>query len=293
MIGEADLRRLDADVGRAIAAGDASGLALLGHGEISIVVGWPAAAPELACKRLPPFPSATAFEAYRELVERYVAGLRGAGVRVLDTEVRSVGRPDGTVTGFHVQPVVPAASLGTAQLAAADPARGHPMVAAVVDTVRRGTTPDHGIDGQLDNWSWIDGEPVQLDLTTPFVLRPDGRPALPMAPFLASLPAAVRPVVRREMAHLITRWTTPRGVLVDLVANLYKTGLDAWVEPVLAEVNGAVAPAVTAAEAHRVHVGDRRLWPLLLRLQKAERWYRHHVRRQPYEFLLPASTTYE
>ena len=150
-----------------------------------------------------------------------------------------------------------------------------------------------GIDAQLSNWMWLDGEPWQIDLTTPFLLDDADAPELDLAPFLAPLPAVVRPVVRREMTKLILRWTTARGALLDLAANLLKDGLDPWLDPVLERVNARVDPPITRDEARRVYTEDRRLWPLLFRLEHANRWWQRRVRRRPYEFLLPERTTYE
>jgi hypothetical protein len=150
-----------------------------------------------------------------------------------------------------------------------------------------------GLDAQLSNWMWLDGEPWQLDLTTPFLLDERRRPAFELAPFLAALPAVVRPVVGRAMTKLILRWTTARGSLLDLAANLVKENLTGWLEPALAIINAHVDPPVTRAEAERVHAQDRRLWPVLFRLQRVNRWWQRRVRHRPYEFLLPERTTYE
>ena len=43
----------------------------------------------------------------------------------------------------------------------------------------------------------------------------------------------------------------------------------------------------------RVHADDRRLWPLLFRLEHVNRWWQRRVRRRPYEFLGPERTTYQ
>ena len=51
------LRRLDDLVEEALASGDEQRLPILGYGEISLVLGWPAERPEFACKRMPPFRS--------------------------------------------------------------------------------------------------------------------------------------------------------------------------------------------------------------------------------------------
>ena len=293
MIDGGDLAELERRVGAALATGDPSELHLLGHGEISLVVGWPTEEPIVACKRLPPFRDAGAFARYAAVVERYIDALRAAGVRVVDTELRSLRRPDGTVIGFHVQPAHPAERLATELLRSGDPARGHPVVAAVVDTVATVTSDRLGVDAQLSNWLWLDGEPWQLDLTTPFLLDRHGRLEFELTPFLAALPAVTRPVVRRQMTQLVQRWTTARGALADMAANILKERLDPWLDPVLAEVNRRVDPAVTPGEASAVHTSDAQLWPLLLRLERANRWWQRRVRRRPYEFLLPTRTTYE
>ncbi|TAK56658.1 MAG: hypothetical protein EPO22_13355, partial [Dehalococcoidia bacterium] len=107
MISSADLETLESAVGAAIRTRDASQLHLLGHGEVSIALGWPAEDPRYACKRLPPFDSIDAYQRYASVVERYVDGLRRRGVRVVDTELKSLRRPDGKVVGFHIQPALP------------------------------------------------------------------------------------------------------------------------------------------------------------------------------------------
>ena len=290
---EPDLAALEHAVGEALATGDRSQLCVIGHGEISIVLGWPPAEPTTVCKRLPPFRDRAAFDAYRDVVLRYVDELRSAGLRVVDTEVRDTTRADGRVVGFHVQPLLPGSSLGTEILRATGAPGGHPIVPAVVDAVERVTTDRIGVDAQMSNWVWLDDEPWQIDLTTPFLLDASGRPAFDLAPFLGALPAVVRPVVRREMTKLVHRWTTPRGALLDLAANLLKEELDDWLDPTLACINARVDPPITAAEAARVHTEDRRLWPMLFRLEHANRWWQEHVRRRPFEFLLPEHTTYE
>lgn len=293
MIEPGELRALEDEVSVALATRDPSRLSLLGHGEVSLVLGWPPGQPRVACKRLPPFRDAAAFGRYAAVVHRYIDELRAGGVRVVETELQHLVRPDGRVVGFHVQSALPAGALGSAILRNGDASHGHPILPAVTETVVRVTHPRLGVDAQLSNWAWLDGEPWQLDLTTPFLLDERGRPAFDLAPFLAVLPAPVRPVVEREMCTLIRRWTTARGALLDMTASLLKERLDDWVDPVLTEVNARVAPPISRDEAARVLAGDRRLWPLLFRLERANRWWQRNVRRRPFEFLVPERTTYE
>ena len=292
MIPRADLESLENQVARALEDDDASQLRILGHGEISLVLGWPTDDPRVACKRLPPFPSSSHFEAYAAVVRRYIDELRAGGIRVVDTDLRHLARSDGTVIGFHVQPVLPAELLGVEVLRRSPPDATHPLVPAVVDAVVGVTTDRLGVDAQLSNWVWMDGNPWQLDLTTPFLLE-DGHLTFDLSPFLAALPAVVRPLVRRQMVQLVHRWTSARGALLDMAANVRKEGLDQWLDPVLHHVNDRVEPVVTRDEVVRVNASDARLWPVLLRLEQANRWWQRRVRRRTYEFLLPRRTTYE
>lgn len=293
MIEPGELRALEDEVIAALATGDASGLTLLGHGEISLVLGWPPGRPTVACKRLPPFPDTDAFEHYAAVVRRYVDELRAGGVRVIETDVQRLVRPDGRVVGFHVQPALPAESLGSSVLRRSDASHGHPLLPAVTDAVVRVTHPRLGVDAQVSNWVWLDGEAWQLDLTTPFLLDEQRRPLFDLAPFLVALPAPTRPLVRRDMVRMIRRWTSARGALLDMTANLLKERLDPWVDQALTQVNARVSPPISRDEASRVYGSDRRLWPVLLRMERANRWWQRNVRRRPFEFLVPDRTTYE
>jgi hypothetical protein len=288
-----DLQALEATVGVALRTRDTSQLRLLGYGEISLVLGWPAQNPQFACKRLPPFDSTDTCLQYASVVEQYIDELRRRGVHVVDTEVKWLQRPDGRIIAFHIQPALPPETLGLEVLRRSTPTTDHPFVASVIDVVADGTGSRVGIDAQFSNWSWMDDEPWQLDLTTPFMMRDDNELVFDLTPFLAGLPAAIRPVVRSEMAKLIRRWLTPRGSLLDLAANVIKARLDGWIEPVLDRINERVDPPISRGEAMRVYRSDRRTFPILLQLQRANRLWQERIRCRPYEFLLPESTTYK
>ena len=110
MIGEDELRQLEGHVGRALAERSRAGLTILGHGEISIVLGWPFDRPRFACKRLPVFGETVRVLRYRDVFDRYLDALRQRGVPVLPSELEWVDRPDGSVAAYVVQPVLPAES---------------------------------------------------------------------------------------------------------------------------------------------------------------------------------------
>jgi hypothetical protein len=288
-----DLQALDEDVSRALRTRDTSHLQRIGHGEITTALGWPQQDPQFVCKRLPPFDSVEAATVYGAVVNRYVVELRRRGVRVVETEVKWFERPDGRVLVYHIQPALPSETLGLDVLRQSTPSADHPLLCSVVDTVLNCTGDGVGIDAQISNWAWIDGEPWQLDLSTPMMVNDAGKPAFDMTPFVAVLPAVIRPVVRQEMAKLICRWLTPRDSLMDLAANVIKANLEGWIGPVLECINERIDESVNFKEAERIYKADRRMFPLLLVLGRTNRFWQEQVRRRPYEFLLPESTTYK
>lgn len=284
----AELEALDGLVQRALASGDESALRVLGYGEISLVLGWPAERPAYACKLLPQFPDRARFDAYRETLDRYLEALRRAGVNPIATELRAVVRPGGAVAGYAVQPTVPATSLAPAVLAAADPAPGHPLVGAIVDAAAEMITPRIGLDAQLSNWSWRDGSLTYIDVTTPMLWSQDGLPLLDLALLTQPLPWALRGGVRRLLApRILDGYRDLRGVYLDLCGNLIKERLEAWLPFLLERVNERVERPLSAQEVRRYYRSDARLWGILLAIRRLDRAWQRRVRRRPYPFLLP------
>lgn len=281
-----ELIDLESQVVEALARRDSSALSVVGFGEISVALGWPTADPRYVCKRLPPFDSPD-FARYESLIERYVTGLRGRGVSVVDTWVRAVPRGEQRVA-YLVQPMLAAETLGDRVLAATKPDAEHPFLSAVLDAVAT-VTDRLSLDAQVTNWSWDGDRSVLLDVGTPLMWDTTGRSELDIGPFLAMIPRPVRPLVRRDMTALLERWRTPRGVALDLIANLYREGHEPWVEPALAAANrrlGTSRNPLQAADARRLFDDDRKTWPRLKRLQVIQRAWRTRVRRRPYEFFI-------
>lgn len=287
MITDDELVSLERDVNRALTLGDAAGLRVLGRGEISLVLGWPATEPRWACKRLPPFPSVDRALDYADTLSRYLDLLVERGVRVLDTDVRQVALADGVVAVYCVQPVLPADTLAT-DLVRADPQRAAAVLGEVVDHILAVTDERVGFDGQLSNWAVTEGELVYLDVTTPLVCRPDGREELDTDLFLASLPWLLRaPVKRFVIPDVIERYHQPRTVVLDLAANLLKERLEQHIPTVLAAVGDRIEPPLLEDEVRADYRADARTWAALQAMRRADRAWQRRVRRRPYPFLLP------
>lgn len=273
---------------RAAAAGD-SGLSVLGYGEISLVIGWPATRPTVACKRLPRFPSPAAAEEYRERFEAYLALLVDRGVRPVRSEFRTVTPPrGGHVVGYVMQTVLPGDRLGPEVLRSSSPDPDQPMLRAVTDCVLRVCDDHTGLDAQISNWAHDADGLHYLDVTTPMRFDDAGRMDLDMGLFLAAYPWALRAVIGRFVAPgVVGAYRDPRHVLVDMTANLIKERLSGWIPAVLEVVNDVVSPAVGEAEVERYYRSDARLWEAMSRLRRADRWWQRNIRRREYPFLLP------
>ena len=285
---DAELRELERMVELALEQGEESHLTVIGYGEMSLVLGWPGDRPRFACKRLPVFRSRDQFERYRRTFGDYIQALRGAGVHPVDSSLRPVGRDDGTVAGYAVQPVVPARMLATNLLLQSDPAEGHPLVAAVVDAAAAVVDPQLGIDAQLANWTWEDGLLGYLDLTTPMLWSADGQALLDVDLLVRPTPWVFRGAIKRFLApRILDGYRDLRGVYLDLCGNLIKQGLRRWLPAFLERVNRHLQRPMTPDEVHRYYRSDARLWGMLLRIRRLDRAWQRNVRRRPYPFLLP------
>lgn len=285
---DAELRALDAAVDAALKSGDEAGLPVLGYGEISLVLGWPADAPQFACKRLPLFADRARFDRYRQTLVEYLDAIRIAGVRPVATDLRPVERGDGTVAGFAVQPILPARTLATAVLARTEPGVGHPLVDAVVTSAARTVTPRLGLDAQLSNWAWDRGELNYLDVTTPMVWDDRGHPLLDVALLTHALPWVARGALTRFVVPgILDTYRDLRKVYLDLTGNLIKQRLQAWLPAFLAATGPHLERPLTETEVRRYYHSDARLWALLLRVRRIDRAWQRRVRRRPYPVLLP------
>lgn len=281
------LGELEETVQQAMHSGDDSDLSVLGFGEISLVLGWPADRPVAACKRLPPFTDEADAAAYGERFVEYLEVLTARGVEPVSSSLHRLPA-DGGVVAYVVQPVLDAADLGPEVLRRDVPDPEHPLVAGIVEAVVGVTDERTGLDAQVSNWTISEGRLRYLDVTTPMLFGPDGRPTLDLGVFLAAYPWALRGAIGRFVAPgVIGSYRDPRHVLVDLAGNLLKERLEEWIPAVIEAANAVVGRPIDADEVRRNYRSDARLWEAMLRLRRADRWWQRTVRRRDYPFLLP------
>jgi hypothetical protein len=285
------LASLEAEVGAMLRGNPTAELRTLGQGEISVAVAYPTAAPRWACKRLPPFAEPAAAERYRAHVLRYAAELRAAGVGVVPTEVQLVPSERGRTALYLTQAVFRPEDLAVTQLRTRQPDAQDPIVCNIFDQVMRATSPRLALDAQLANWVWLDGQALQFDISTPFTSDAQGRPELDLGVIVQPYPAFLQPAMRRWVAPgVIAKYHDPRGALIDFAGNLIKERLQHWLPAVLQAANQRLAQPITQAEVEALYLDDARLWEVVYRLKKLNRWWYRRVRRDVYPFLLAAPT---
>jgi len=287
-----DLTVVEATVGHAIRTHDERALRLLGHGDISIVLGWPSAAPEHALKRVPPFDSAAAAATYVEACDKNFAILSAAGVGIWPTTLHLVQRADGRAVIYQHQPIADISQLGVHVLRGASPADTHPFLEKVVELTTVVSGPRVGFDINAANWLWDGTTATQLDFSSPLLLDHTGKDLeFDTSAFLREYPAAMRPIVKSELLKLVRRFTTPEGALNDMISHLYKEHLETWVQP-LVSIAAGHGLTLDPVAAKKMLDDDKKMLPLLLRVKRAQRFWIQKTGRT-YDSLLPHHTTYD
>ena len=92
---------------------------------------------------------------------------------------------------------------------------------------------------------------------------------------------------RLILKGMLDKYHSRRGVVMDLIGNLYKERLVGWIPMALEMANAWVSPALTQKEVRNYYLWDARIWVLWQALRRADRFWRMKIRRRPYPFLLP------
>lgn len=281
-LSEDELTAVDAALDRSLEAGRPVGLPVLGSGEISVALAWPADEPRAAVKQATCLPGAAKVAEHGELLARYRAALAEAGVETVPTAVQC--SPAGR--GYLVQPLLES-GLVADRLVAAEPERARWVLERVVEHVVAVASPELGVDPQLGNW-YVDGDRlVLLDIGSPMMRDPEGRDLIDFEPYYRSGPAVIRPVIRLIAPSLVAEYHERRRALVDIGINLFRVGLGEHC-PTLVEL---AAPHLddpfTVSDLRRAHLQDRATWRTLQGLRRIDRWWQRTVRRRTYPYLLP------
>lgn len=287
-LSDVELGRLNAAMEHAFATGDESGLDVLGYGEITTVVRWPGAQRPVACKRLPPFGDPIGYEQYCHCFDTYILDLAQAGIKVIESAVQTIEKPDGIRIAFCIQPALPPEDLVTSILHEASSEQGERLLDSILDRIRTTVCQRTGLDGQLSNWMVDRDDLVYLDVTTPMVRQADGSELLDTDLFLAAAPGPIRGLLKRFiLKDMLDKYHCPRGVVKDMIGNLYKERLTRWIPYLMEKANAWVSPPLTPDEIRNYYVWDARIWVLWQGLRRLHRFWNRRMLRRAYPFLLP------
>ena len=288
MIEHSELASLDQAFEQALNTCDDSDLNILGYGELSVVVGWPTDRPEYACKRLPVFESQESFDRYRAAFDRYLAVLCERGIRPVDSELRTVEGDGESVVGYCVQPILAARTLGPEVLRRESPDADHPVLGGITEAIVKTVDEHIGLDAQLSNWAWADGELSYLDLTTPMVRSHGETWDFDVDIYLTASPWLLRGAIRRwVLPSTFRRYHNPRPILRDLCGNLIKEKLEPWVPAAIEACNRHLDGPITPEEGRKGYASAARLGGVMLRVPRAARHTRIAGPAGPSPLLIP------
>ena len=284
---ESVLAGFEATIRRALHEDDTSGITVLGYGEVTTVF---AIDGEWACKRMPGFSSKHDAEACAGVIRRYVRALTEAGVDVLPTAVQVIESTDGMPVVYCVQPRLDPNALGPMRMRSATLDAALRDLDRILDAVHAAVSPHLAPDGQLSNWAFVGERIVYLDVTSPFLRDDEGRDALDWDQYLRSLPSPLRPIAKRWVVpHLLDKYFTLRGQVVDLLGNLQKERLERLAEPFRDHINKRwkLDPPITRAEVDAYYASDARTYAMLQGARRLDRWVQRRLLRRDYPYFLP------
>lgn len=289
-VSDEELHAADAAIDRAIAARDISDLHVVGFGEISVALGWPTAAPVYVLKRALVYESRASCESHFGAIQDYVEVLRAGGADILTTTMHMVERPDGRVSGFFAQPLVPRELLAEVILATEEPRPDHPIVLAHREVAMRDCTPEYAVDLTISNFAFDGDRYALLDITSPVTWAADGTFTGPIPKELLSMaPAPIRPIFRKEYAKAANGMRDPRGALNASLVFLHRVGQGRWA-PAFAEVFNEVLDEPLDVDAARAEFERfKKVIPMVKRTSRLQRWWQTRVRRGPYDTFITDS----
>ena len=285
-----------ADVERSImdarARGWVEGLQGVGWGAAGRAIGGPAARPRLVLKRLlstdDPAESDhlfTLIERYREAVQPHVA--------IAPTITRAIVDDHGRTVPFMVQQLYAPGDLLENVLAANEPDPTFPALVALRDAALRAVADGRAvIDSQPSNFAWTDDTLVFFDIGTPFLYDADG-PIIEFGAMLDTMPAVLRPLVRREIGKVNRHLGTAFGNLEHAALGLVRIGQERWLDAAVTCFNECLDEPLDVATIEKrgeTFRGQLRFFKQVMRVQRG--WVTR-VRRRRYDFFITDSWTGE
>ena len=263
-------------------------LNVLGFGEAGLAVAWPADEPRLVLKRLMSTDELSESHHLFELIERYRAAVE-PHVVIAPTEMRVITDDQGRSVPYMVQRLYAAGDLLENVLAAHTPDPGFVALVALRDAALSALEDGRQIlDSQPSNFAWADDTLVFFDIGTPFLYDDEG-PILEFGAMLETMPAALRPLVRREIGKVNGHLGTPFGNLEHAALGLVRIGQERWLDAAVACFNERLGDPLDVATIAKRGETFRRQLRLFKQTMRVQRAWVTRVRRRRYDFFITDS----
>lgn len=285
---QSDLEALEERVHHAVVSGDESALTIIGYGEITTVLLLETANGIFAVKRLPVMKSRESAEHVAATIQQYTDALSGRGVHIVPNEARILEHNPNSFIVYCVQTALNEADLATNWFKAHSAEECLAQFIRIADTLKACVCPEVTPDGQLSNWALVDNELLYLDVSTPFMRNASGASVLDWSNYMGPIPAPLRGYYLKEVPKVLNKYFTLRGQLLDLLGNLRKEELDHLAPMLTGYVNERFDfdQPITDDEIRRYYNEDAKMYALVERLRKADRWFQNTILRRTYPYLL-------
>ena len=283
---DSGLRALEDRVRHAIRSGDESSLNIIGYGEITTVILLETEAGRFAVKRLPVVRSRADAEHVADTIHAYVDRLTERGIHVVPNEAR-VLEHDGEFVVYCCQEAMPEEALAVNWFRAHTDDENLAQIERILDSIAKCVSPEITTDGQLSNWAFIGDDLFYVDVSTPFLRHPDGSSVLDWRNYMGPVPKPLRWYYLREVPKVLDTYFNLRSQLVDLIGNLRKEQLDHLTTACIDLVNARFDfEPITQNEIRRYYTNDAKMYALIERLRKFDRWVHRKILRTTYPYLL-------
>jgi hypothetical protein len=287
-LSQSDLHALEDQVVHAVRTGDESCLRIIGYGEITTVLLLETNDGTFAVKRLPVMKSLADAEHVAHTIDAYVEALSARGIHVVPNEARILERDNGDFIVYCVQTALSEESLATNWFRDHDPDECQAQFERIVDRIEGGISPEVTSDGQLSNWAFVGDDLLYLDVSTPFYRDADGVSLLDWSNYMGPIPAPIRWYYMREVPKVLDHYFDLRGQLLDFLGNLRKEQLDHLTPGFTDYVNERFdfEKPITATDIQQFYTEDAKMYALVERLRKFDRWVHRNILRRTYPYLL-------
>ena len=270
---------------------------LLGYGEISAI--FKLENIPFALKRLPIFNSTNQAKEYLELHDEYCLHLKAAGINLPLWKGYIIEIPNRPVSLYIAQEIHKGENFVHNALGK-DKARDLETIGKVISEIEKvwkynktngaNAGIEIAIDGQVSNWTVLNGKLFYIDTSTP-LLRRNKKEQMNPDLILQSAPSFLRWILKLFFVDdILNRYYIPSQVYTDLIGNLHKEHQPELIPEAIRIANKYLKNEneyLTEKKIEKYYKEDKLIWTLFLGFRRFDRFLKTRILKKRYEFILP------